>query len=121
MKKVVLYAEGGHQEFENFEKMFEELSEKGVIVESVKDGSLVIKGKEVNFAIQTTEGTSEMFMNEVSLYRDELRGYIAKLKKQGIQVSPEEMKKLAKQFEFLPKAVSASAPAAEVSEPEAKK
>jgi len=101
MAQVLLTADKKSQEFENFEKMFQDISEKGIVVTNVEDGVITTKDKKtLTFQIITTEGTKEKLQKEIEVYRDELRKSIVPLMKQGI-VSKEQAGKLKEQFEFL--------------------
>ena len=101
MGKVLLTADKKVVEFDNFEAMFQDLSEKGMIVVSVEDGKIITKDKkELSFSIVTTEGTKEKLNSEIEAYREKLRVSIPPLMKQGV-FTKEQAGKLKEQFEFL--------------------
>ena len=101
MSKVLLTVDKKSEEFENFETMFQALSEKGIVVIKVEDGKITTKDKkELVFQIVTSEGTKVKLQAEIEVYRDKLRESILPLMKQGI-VTKEQAGKLKEQFEFL--------------------
>lgn len=103
MSKVLLIGEKKTEEFENFEGMFQALSEQGVIVVGLEDGVITTKDKkEIPFAIVETVGIKSKMVSEISKYRDGLRQSIMPLMKQGI-VTKEQAAKLKEQFDFLDK------------------
>lgn len=86
--------------YSSYEEMFQKISEKGLIIDSVSNGVLVIGGKELQFLV-TAEAQAAEFKADVESYRDRLRANIVALKNQGIAISKPELDKLAKQFDFV--------------------
>jgi DNA-binding transcriptional regulator YhcF (GntR family) len=94
--------EEGSVLYETYEDMFRELSEQGIVVSEIIDGTIkTADKKEMTFGVIAVEGTSDKMKEEVIGYRDSLRESVGALKKQGISIPKTELTKLAKQFEFL--------------------
>jgi DNA-binding transcriptional regulator YhcF (GntR family) len=102
MKKIILMKEEGSVLYETYEDMFRELSEQGIVVSEIIDGTIkTADKKEMTFGVIAVEGTSDKMKEEVTGYRDSLRESVGALIKQGISIPKAELNKLAKQFEFL--------------------
>lgn len=103
MAKIILTEGKVTKEFENYEVMFQDISERGIVIAKVEDGKLITSDKkELVVEIVTTIGTAETLTAEISTYRDGLRKTIVPLMKQGI-VSKEQAAKMGEQFKFLDK------------------
>lgn len=103
MEKIILTEGKVTKEFENYELMFQDISERGIIIEKVEDGKLTTtEKKELTIAVLTTAGTADALIKEIVDYRDELRKTIVPLMKQGI-VTKEQANKLGEQFKFIEK------------------
>ena len=104
MKKIISII--GSETFlhEDLKSMFQDISEKDLIVKSVNDGEIIAdnKGTEtvIKFGKFNVENISNDFKTEVSEFRNVLRESVGLLKKQGL-IDKTQLEKLASQFAFL--------------------
>jgi len=100
-KQILLFNEDSATKFDSFKDLFQNLSEKGVVVTELTDGKIESSEGTWEFTFIENKNSKAEFINSVEDYRTTLRESVMLLKKQGIEVNPEELSKLAKQFEFL--------------------
>lgn len=104
MKKIISII--GSETFlhEDLKSMFQDISEKDLIVKSVSDGEIIADNKGVEIVIKfgkfNVENISNDFKTEVSDFRNVLRESVGLLKKQGL-IDKTQLEKLASQFAFL--------------------
>ena len=104
MKKIISII--GSETFlhEDLKSMFQDISEKDLIVKSVSDGEIIADNKGAEIVIKfgkfNVENISNDFKTEVSDFRNVLRESVGLLKKQGL-IDKTQLEKLASQFAFL--------------------
>ena len=104
MKKIISII--GSETFlhEDLKSMFQDISEKDLIVKSVNDGEIIADNKGTEIVIKfgkfNVENISNDFKTEVSEFRNVLRESVGLLKKQGL-IDKAQLEKLASQFAFL--------------------
>ncbi len=104
MKKIISII--GSETFlhEDLKSMFQDISEKDLIVKSVSDGEIIADNKGTEIVIKfgkfNVENISNDFKTEVSEFRNVLRESVGLLKKQGL-IDKTQLEKLASQFAFL--------------------
>mgnify|MGYP003564021906 FL=1 len=104
MKKIISII--GSETFlhEDLKSMFQDISEKDLIVKSVNDGEIIADNKGTEIVIKfgkfNVENISNDFKTEVSEFRNVLRESVGLLKKQGL-IDKTQLEKLASQFAFL--------------------
>lgn len=104
MKKIISII--GSETFlhEDLKSMFQDISEKDLIVKSVNDGEIIADNKGAEIVIKfgkfNVENISNDFKTEVSEFRNVLRESVGLLKKQGL-IDKTQLEKLASQFAFL--------------------
>ena len=104
MKKIISII--GSETFlhEDLKSMFQDISEKDLIVKSVSDGEIIADNKGAEIVIKfgkfNVENISNDFKTEVSEFRNVLRESVGLLKKQGL-IDKTQLEKLASQFAFL--------------------
>ena len=104
MKKIISII--GSETFlhEDLKSMFQDISEKDLIVKSVSDGEIIADNKGTEIVIKfgkfNVENISNDFKTEVSEFRNVLRESVGLLKKQGL-IDKSQLEKLASQFAFL--------------------
>lgn len=104
MKKIISII--GSETFlhEDLKSMFQDISEKDLIVKSVNDGEIIADNKGTEIVIKfgkfNVENISNDFKAEVSEFRSVLRESVGLLKKQGL-IDKTQLEKLASQFAFL--------------------
>ena len=104
MKKIISII--GSETFlhEDLKSMFQDISEKDLIVKSVNDGEIIADNKGTEIVIKfgkfNVENISNDFKTEASEFRNVLRESVGLLKKQGL-IDKTQLEKLASQFAFL--------------------
>jgi hypothetical protein len=100
--KFLVINNGQEKIVDNLKDYFKELTQEGVTIDSVEDGTIKTSSGEIAFYILNTEGVAATFISEIEVYRDELRTSVAMLQAQGIVINKTELNKIGKQFKFLP-------------------